>query len=168
MCKQIFRITAILALFWMTNASATPIDEKFKPLPAPQKIDLSPLNIKGNYDLIIVHFWASWCHNCPAEMEWLNTFAGQLKNEKVLIVALAIDIKDQEELKEYYKKRSLGNLTPIVDETLQVAHDAGVLGVPTTIFVDSKSNIIGKSLGPIKWDNKEFEEWYKTYAKNRN
>src|SRR5690348_7732119 len=138
MKKQIIRITLILALCWLTRASATPISEKFKPLP-PQKINLSPLDpqvVTKAQDLIIVHFWATYCPQCIDEMEWLDTLAGQLANKKVLIVAIAIDIKDEKELKEYYSNRSLNNLQPFLDETLQVSSAAGVLGVPTTIFVN--------------------------------
>jgi thiol-disulfide isomerase/thioredoxin len=168
MSKQIFRITLILALCWLTNAAASSIEEKFKPLSG-QTIDLSPLSVKpGQYDLTIVHFWGTYCPQCIDEMEWLDTFAGHMKNKKVLVVAIALDIKDKEELKEYYSSRNLNNLKPFIDESGQVFSAVGVLGVPTTIFVNRDSKMIGKSVGPIKWDNVDFNKWHKEYKEKQS
>lgn len=134
-------IAAVLALFWITGASAAPICDKFKPESHGKQIDLSSLNLSGQYDMIILHFWATYCPKCPGEMTLLNEFTAQLNNKKVLVVSLAIDTDTEAER--------------------DLARAAGVKGVPTTVFVDGKHNIIGRAVGPVEWNIKEFNEWYK-------
>jgi thiol-disulfide isomerase/thioredoxin len=42
-------------------------------------------------DVILLHFWASWCPPCLEELPELTTFAASMRNRKLTVVAVAYD-----------------------------------------------------------------------------
>tara|TARA_Y100001958_G_C21023368_1_gene399036 strand:- start:195 stop:713 length:519 start_codon:yes stop_codon:yes gene_type:complete len=104
----------------------------------------------NNYTLI--NFWASWCAPCRVEHPYLMMLS---KNTDIKI--LGINFKDK-------KINALKFLEELGDPYDYLAKDSsgkqsvnfGIYGVPESILIDNKFNILKKIIGPL--NEKDLEE----------
>ena len=164
MNKQIIQtfFYIFLSCILTVQLQAKTINEKFTAVPH-EIIDLS--NLKGQKlscqpKLIILHFWATWCPKCHAEMPQLDKIYEHYEKKGVTVIAPTIDIFEKEKLAKYYQDHGITHLEKVIDPNLVVAAAAGIKGVPITLFINSKSEVIGKAIGPIDWNIAEFDVWY--------
>ncbi len=99
---------------------------------------------------IILHFWATWCGACVEELPELDQFA-QKYPEDAHIVVVASDKTQGQEVREFYKKNNIKNLTLFIDDNGKLAREFSVTALPTTIFISSTHKEMGKIIGPVNW-----------------
>ena len=105
---------------------------------------------KNKYTLI--NFWASWCAPCRVENQYLMTLS---KNKDIRI--LGINFKDK-------KINALRFLDELGDPYDYLAKDSsgkqsvnfGIYGIPESILIDNKLNILKKIIGPL--NERDIEE----------
>lgn len=108
---------------------------------------------------LVVNFWASWCTPCRKEMPAFEQVSKQV-GDRVRIVG----VTDEEDLTKAKKAAATAGVTyPLlvdVDQTL--LSDVGITGLPGTVFVDAKGEIVGRHLGALTADQltKEIEKRY--------
>ncbi|MCY6370072.1 TlpA family protein disulfide reductase [Clostridium ganghwense] len=123
-------------------------------------------NIFKDNKLTMVNIWATYCGPCIAEMQDLQKLYEEVKNENINLVGIVSDTYDDDENQALAKKildKKGAKFTNIVpDEKLLNGFLKDIPGVPTTVFVDSKGNIIGK---PIVGGNSK--ETYKKEIQER-
>jgi thiol-disulfide isomerase/thioredoxin len=70
-------------------------------------------SLEGN--VILLHFWASWCTQCALEMQTLNRLQKIVRKDPVIIVPISEDFRNLEKIKEFYKDNHLRYLLSFVD-----------------------------------------------------
>ena len=99
--------------------------------------------ILGQYDLTVINVWATTCGYCVMEIPELEKFYQQ-KPENVNFMAICMDggyyPKVVAQMEEQYGI-TYSNLIP--DMVLWNGLLADILGTPTTLFLDSKGNLVG-------------------------
>lgn len=117
-------------------------------------IDKSPQKKK----FIIMHFWASWCSPCQAEMPAL--FAAQPKlADKFQIILISEDENPNEAL-AFLKKVGTPPTKDFawIDSDKSVSGPLGIFKLPETIIYDSNFKFIRKIAGSMEWlDSKNLE-----------
>ena len=130
------------------------------------KIELTPLDDKAlpsSLDLIapeikFVNFWASWCAPCRAEHPMLKKIA------ELNFSVIGVNYKDDPE-------KALAFLDELGDPYDYLAKDSsgkqsvnfGIYGIPESILIDNKFNILKKIIGPLnEKDLKEIKEIIKS------
>ena len=112
---------------------------------------------KSRYTLI--NFWASWCAPCRVEHPYLMTLS-KYQHLKIL----GINFKDK-------KINALKFLEELGDPYHYLAKDSsgkqsvnfGIYGIPESILIDNKFNILKKIIGPLnEKDLKEIKEIIKS------
>lgn len=102
-----------------------------------------------DYKLTMVNIWSTGCNPCIREMPELEELYQEMKDKGVNIVGLVAD-GDNEKKKENIDKIidmtgvTYTNIKP--DEVLKKGILSQVIGLPTTIFFDSKGNVVGKEM----------------------
>jgi cytochrome c biogenesis protein CcmG/thiol:disulfide interchange protein DsbE len=97
--------------------------------PAGETLRLSALRGRP----VILNFWATWCVPCRTEMPALD----QLAAEQPEVVILAVDLQeDAQTVREFVDRLGLRALVPILDRDAAVVRGYGVVGLPTSFFVD--------------------------------
>lgn len=100
--------------------------------------------------LTMVNVWATFCGPCIAEMPDIQKLYEEVNKDNINILGVVSDTTDDEEnqelAKRIVKEKGVAYTNIIPDEKLQNGFLKDVSGVPTTIFVDSKGNIIGKPI----------------------
>ncbi|MCA1971756.1 MAG: TlpA family protein disulfide reductase [Caenispirillum sp.] len=93
----------------------------------------------------VVRFWADWCRYCEAEMKAIETVY-QRHRERGLEVFAVNAGQDRTAVAAFIKK--LGVTYPVLlDEKSSIAKRYGVVGLPTTYFVDANGVVRGKVIG---------------------
>ena len=96
--------------------------------------------------LLVLNFWATWCHPCWDEHPTL-TAAAQSSGSQVQF--LGVVFQDEEsKITDFLRARGWAYPT-LVDEKGKTAIAYGIGGVPETFFLDRKGTIVAKFEGPM-------------------
>ena len=103
----------------------------------------------GQYKLI--NFWATWCAPCRREIPLLNNTQKEYQDMSVQIIGIAVDVLDDVIA---YSEETQFEYPVLVgeEEAIAIAENANIefIGLPFTMLVDDKNEIIKTHLGEIK------------------
>jgi cytochrome c biogenesis protein CcmG, thiol:disulfide interchange protein DsbE len=94
---------------------------------------------------IVVNFWASWCAPCRAEMPMLTRAAHAYASHGVVVLGLDVDDTPADARRFLAQYRVDYPAVIVPDDTLPRAY--GVIGLPTTVFVDASGVIRARQTG---------------------
>ena len=105
---------------------------------------------------LVVNFWATWCPPCRREMPLLEEVYTQYQSQDLVVIGISVD-GNRDTIKNYIE--SAGVSYPIWEDLL-AQHDVGVLGTglsnlfgvvgfPTTFFVDANGVIQSSYVGEL-------------------
>ena len=93
---------------------------------------------------LVIRFWADWCKYCEGEMKAIETVY-QANKGKLQVLAINAG-QDKATINAFIRK--IGVTYPaLLDENSAIARSYGVVGLPTTFFIDSKGIVRGKIVG---------------------
>lgn len=96
----------------------------------------------------VIHFFASWCENCEAEMP--NLLAWQKLNQ---VPVIGINYKDKlEDFQKWMQLWGTGFNAWMMDENGNFGFDLGVVATPETFLVDAKGQVFYRIQGPLTDD----------------
>jgi thiol-disulfide isomerase/thioredoxin len=96
------------------------------------------------YDLTVVNIWTTWCTYCIEEMPDLQKLYSDMLPDNVNFITICGDANEEPELsRKIIERLECTFKTLVPDEKLQESLLNEVQAFPTTIFVDSKGNIVG-------------------------
>ena len=95
---------------------------------------------------VVLSFFASWCEGCQAEMGTLGRLADRAGG-RVRIVG--IDVSDDQSaarslLARYHITYPVG-----VDNGYRTAQSYRLAGLPTTVYLDGRHQVVGSTVGPL-------------------
>ena len=94
---------------------------------------------------LVIRFWADWCKYCEGEMKDIEAVYQRLKPRGLEVIAINAG-QDRKTVVEFMQK--LGVSYPaLMDENSAIAKRYGVVGLPTTYFVDAKGIVRAKLIG---------------------
>jgi peroxiredoxin len=97
--------------------------------------------------IVAIRFWADWCPFCESEMTQLEPVYRKYRDQGLRI--LAVNVRQDGDTARRFVARLGISYDTLLDSDGRVARAYGVLGLPTTFFVDRtgrlKSKIIGES-----------------------
>ena len=106
---------------------------------------------------VLLNLWATWCVPCRAEMPALDRLQAQAGGPEFEVVAVNIDTARLERRKQFLDSvgvEKLGFYSDSKAEVFQTLRQAGkVIGLPTTILIDSAGCELGIMAGAAEWDS---------------
>ncbi|MEK6538232.1 MAG: TlpA disulfide reductase family protein [Nitrospirota bacterium] len=107
--------------------------------------------------VVMLNFWATWCAPCREEMPSMEKLYRQFKDKGFVIIAVA----SGEEVNSVNKFIKQYNLTfpALIDSDYKVSDNYKVWALPTTYFINSRGQIIGKAQGGRDWDTKQATQY---------
>lgn len=104
---------------------------------------------QGN--LVVLNFWATWCAPCRLETPLLQMTYARLQTAGLVIIGV-----DQAEevgaVNSFVKEFNL-SYPILLDTDLAATQAYGVIGLPTTFFVDPKGIVRAKQIGMLTDDS---------------
>jgi len=100
---------------------------------------------------LVVNFWARWCAPCRQEIPELAKFA---RSHKGKIEVLGIGIEDKAEpVREFAARNGMDYPVFIAgDKGIPLMQNLGntVGGLPFTLFIDARGQVVGRKVGMLK------------------
>lgn len=123
-------------------------------LPASALYDLSGREVtldrlEGN--VLLVHFWATWCTSCVDEMKSLNQLQKLLRKDPIVIIPVSEDFKGAGTVKDFYNKFDLKFLPAFVDQNNKWFKEMKVENLPATFIIDPQGRNVLRISGEIDW-----------------
>ncbi len=133
----------------MSGAQASPVAEKIPEFLA-KTIDGDPVTqeIFAAKKITVVNIWGTFCPPCIAEMPELGEMARNLPDD-VQIIGLVCDASEksaQIQKAQQIVQQSGANFVNIIPDDRLIKFIEHVEAVPTTIFVNSKGEVVGKAI----------------------
>jgi len=95
--------------------------------------------------IVAIRFWADWCPFCESEMTQLEPVYRKYRDQGLRI--LAVNVRQDGDTARRFVARLGISYDTLLDSDGRVARAYGVLGLPTTFFVDRAGRLKGKIIG---------------------
>jgi len=99
---------------------------------------------------VILHFWASWCPPCRAEMPELLKWSRQHTDVKLVVITLDRNIADAEAF-----LNEAGMPFPPLQGKMSESQKLGVRGLPTTVVIGAGGDIVKTRVGAVNWSRSD-------------
>lgn len=119
--------------------------------PAPpflsQRLDGSTLTFPESFagQPVVLRFWADWCKYCEGEMKVVEKVYQRQRGRGLVI--LAMNTGQDKKAAEAFMQKIAVTYPALLDEQSTIARRYGVVGLPTTYFIDGNGVIRGKIVG---------------------
>jgi thiol-disulfide isomerase/thioredoxin len=112
---------------------------------------LSLSKYKGK--VVVLNFWATWCHGCKLEIPWFMEFQTKYKHSGLAVIGIAMDEDGWKSVKPYIKEKQINYRVVVGNEDL--AKQYGLQAMPMTLLIDRRGKIAGSHAGVV--DRESFE-----------
>ncbi len=99
--------------------------------------------LKGK--VVVLDFWASWCHPCVAELPNVNAIAAEYKDQGLVVIGINLD-RSKDAFKEAVDEYKLDYPQVYDGPSGEIANIYRVSAIPMTYLIDRNGNIAGKNL----------------------
>ena len=136
-------LVAAVALFWpRSQARDAPGGFLYDPEGRPATLG------ERAAPVTLLHFWATWCAPCIAEIPSLNRLAAEVESNDFTIVMVAVD-DQQEKVAPFLGNRAA---MALYDPSWEIAHRYGTYKLPETyLLVDNR--VVDRFIGAQDWDS---------------
>lgn len=101
--------------------------------------------------VVLLNVWATWCPPCREEMPMLDQLQARLGGPDFLVLALCIDEDGIDRGRRFYDEIGIINLSLFWAEPLRAQLAFAVIGLPTTLLVNRRSQELARLQGPFSW-----------------
>ena len=115
--------------------------------------------------VLLLNFWATWCYPCKKEMPDMQALMIEMKGEPFRILAINYGEKS-EKVTRFIEKYNY-SFDVVLDTDKTISSRLMIKGLPTTVLIDKNGQVLGKLVGPAKWDKKAFLEFFKKLSQKQ-
>lgn len=153
-----FNLASLVAGFFaLTTAMMSPLSLAQK-LPAVMEEMRAAEQLEADLErstgqVVLLHFWASWCIPCRDEMTSLAEFwryeYPELAEDGLRVVTISNDVRDKD-LERFAAEFELA-FPLYYDPYSRLTSRYGVRGLPSTVVLDADGNVVEQILGGQDW-----------------
>jgi thiol-disulfide isomerase/thioredoxin len=114
--------------------------------------DLTLADFHGR--VVLLNVWATWCVPCRKEMPTLDRLQARLGGKDFLVMALSIDRKGVDAVRDFYREVGVEKLAIYLDPSGKGSQGLAIPGVPTTLLID-QGREVARKMGAAEWDGPE-------------
>ena len=104
---------------------------------------------------VLLNLWATWCAPCRKEMPALDRLQVDLGSDAFEVVALSVDRGGADVAKRFLDQIAVQRLGLYIDSSARSSSALKVVGMPTTLLIDSQGRELGRLVGPAEWDTED-------------
>ena len=113
--------------------------------------------------LVLINFWATWCAPCREEMPSLDILQSNKKINNLVILPINVGKENVNKAKKFFEDLKIKNLKLYYDDSVKLANNFSLIGLPTTILINKNGEEFARILGSIDFEDENFIEWLSTY-----
>jgi peroxiredoxin len=147
------RIISTIVLFFAPFSGLSPNavgDTPRKPAPNfatsdPKGAPVKLADFKGK--VVLLNFWATWCHGCGEEIPWFIEYQEKYKNQGLAVLGISMDDEGWAVVTPFVQEKKMNYVVVIGDKKL--GDQFGLAAMPMTLFIDRNGNIAAKYEGVV-------------------
>jgi peroxiredoxin len=149
------KIAAVLLTVTVLTASA-PSDRKTAPDFALKDVTGATVSLSGQKGkVVLLDFWATWCHGCQTEIPWFMEFATKYRDKGLAVIGVSMDDGGWTSVRPYMKEKGMNY--PVVIGSGDLAKRYDVISMPVTLLIDRNGAIAFVHAGLPKGGKAEVE-----------
>lgn len=104
--------------------------------------------------VVLLDFWATWCHGCKTEIPWYIEFQNKYKNQGLSVIGVSMDDDGWKSVRPFLQEHDVNYLIGIGTEALGKQYN--VVSMPVTLLIDRQGRIAESHSGMV--DRQAFEQ----------
>lgn len=105
--------------------------------------------------VVLLDFWATWCHGCKIEIPWYMEFQNKYKDKGLSVIGVAMDEDGWKSVRPFLKKKRMNYAVVVGNEALAKLYAVDAL--PVTLLIDRDGKIADAHAGMVNKDAFESE-----------
>lgn len=105
--------------------------------------------------VVLLNFWATWCHGCKTEIPWYMEFQNKCKQQGLTVIGASMDDGGWNVVKPFVKAKKLNY--PVVIATDDLAKQYGLGPMPMSVLIDREGRIADAHSGVVNRNEWEVE-----------
>ena len=105
--------------------------------------------------VVVLDFWATWCHGCKIEIPWYMEFQNKYKDKGLSVIGVAMDEDGWKSVRPFLKKKRMNYAVVVGNEALAKLYAVDAL--PVTLLIDRDGKIADAHAGMVNKDAFESE-----------
>lgn len=97
--------------------------------------------------LVLLDFWATWCHGCVQEMPWFGEFQRKYGDQGLNVIGVSLDVEGWKVVKPFVAKAAVPYRILLGNDTSAQAY--GISNMPDTFLIDQHGRIAATYLGMV-------------------
>lgn len=97
--------------------------------------------------VVLLNFWATWCHGCKVEIPWFMEFADKYKSRGLAVIGVALDEDGWKLVRPYVQDKKINY--PIVVGSGDLADRYGVEEMPMTLLIGRDGKVAASHVGLV-------------------
>jgi thiol-disulfide isomerase/thioredoxin len=157
--KRYLNISVTFLFCWslamLTYAGAGDLQE-FRENPSPPPLVLKDIHGQQHSledyrgKVVLVNFWAGWCHPCIQEIPEMIRLAEMLADRPFVI--LAVNVGEEQRKLPGFVKRMDEHMVILMDTDSKAFKRWKGIGLPSTFVIDPGGQIRYEAYGAVNWD----------------
>lgn len=105
--------------------------------------------------IVVLNMWATWCPPCRAEMPSLDALQADLGGDNFAVVTVATGRNPIASVKKFFMDANIKHLPILLDADYSFGRGIGVMGLPSTIVLDTEGREIARMIGDADWHSED-------------
>ena len=97
--------------------------------------------------VVLLNFWATWCHGCKLEIPWFMEFESRFKDSGLVVIGVSMDDDGWKSVKPYLQLKKMNY--PVVIGNEDLAKQYGLASMPMTVMIDREGKIAALHSGVV-------------------
>ena len=97
--------------------------------------------------VVVLDFWATWCHGCKEEMPWFAEFQRKHGNEGLSVIGVSLDDGGWEVVKPFIAKTAVPYRIVLGNHSTAKAYEIG--NMPDTFLIDREGRVAATYVGMV-------------------
>ncbi len=107
--------------------------------------------------LVVLNFWATWCHPCALEMPSLEALWQRYRTRGLVVVGVSVDRGSPRGLLEPYVRNLKLTFPILLDPDSRTSDGWRVTALPATFIVRPGGEVAGMAVGAREWNSAEMQ-----------
>jgi peroxiredoxin len=103
--------------------------------------------------VVLLDFWATWCHGCKEEIPWFSGFHRKYAGKGLAVVGVSLDEEGWKVLRPFLEKADIPYRIALGSDP--TAKMYGIENMPDTFLIDRRGRIAATYAGVVDKDNVE-------------
>jgi thiol-disulfide isomerase/thioredoxin len=120
---------------------------------------------RGRY--VLLNLWATWCGPCVKELPALAKLHAAVP-DGFTVVAVNVGRSTEAETKAFLAGHNASVLAAYTDHNLAMMRAFHVYGLPVSVLIDPKGDVVARADGPAPWDAPDVIAYFKALSRAKS